>query len=997
MKRIFLFSFLCLALFAVFGFGVVNAEETILGSGACGTNLTWSMSSAGELRISGTGEMEDYLNNGAPWYNLRTEIFSTVIEPGVISIGSYAFSNCSNLTNVSIPSSVIFIGNYAFISCSSLTSVTIPSSVTSIGEGTFFWCSSLTSITIPGSVTSIGDNAFNECSSITSVAISSSVTYIGGGAFYGCSSLTTIAIPSNVIFIGDSAFFGCSKIASVSIAEGVVSIGNRAFSDCINLTNVSIPSSVTWVGNYAFFGCSSLTSATILSSATSIGEGAFFWCRSLTSITFPGSVTYIGDNCFYECSSLTSVALPSGVTYIGGGAFYGCGSLTSIIIPSSVTYIGNSAFSGCAQISAVLYTGTVEEWAKISIGSSNEPLSNASRYYVTPEDYSTITIGSVQNGTVTLSSSFCLIGSTVSVTATPNMGYDFAKFQVDGVDIEGNTFVASHNHVITATFEPKTFTASIGNISYGKVSLSNQLPKYGSIVIVTTTPNIGYELVSIQVDGVDIEGNTFVVSGNHVVTATFAQYGVLLAFGTCGAEVDWGLLDSGQLIIRGSGLMYDYSASNTAPWYSFWTEIKSIEILNGVSSIENYAFDNCRNLTSVTIPSSVTSIGVYAFNNCSSLTSVIIPSSVTYIENYAFFGCSSLTSVTIPSSVTSIREGTFFWCRGLTSITIPSSVTSIGDNAFYECSSLTNVAIPNSVTSIGGGTFYGCSGLESVVIPEGVIAIGGQAFSVCTSLKSFSVHENNPNYRSDKWGVLFTKDVSTLISYPSQRILPYYNVPDETTTIGIGAFNACVNLVNLYIPSSVTNLESSSISNCPGVTICVYMNSPADAYIGINNLTAFYMDNSTLQGIDIYNLPEQTVYPLGQEDFSGLYLVANYGSRQLQLDDYELSYNMNLLGLQTVMVEHSGETTSFEIVLFDTSSEQNLDFGAVTAPEGTLALVAVYDEYGKMIYIDSAIITNSQCKAVISNSNFNKMSKAKLFILDGLNLTPQRQEYRILK
>ena len=89
----------------------------------------------------------------------------------VTSIGSYAFSECSGLTSVTIPNSVKSIGVDAFCHCSGLTSVTIPNSVISIGSWAFEYCSGLTSVTIPNSVTTIGDGAFVCCSGLTSLSI----------------------------------------------------------------------------------------------------------------------------------------------------------------------------------------------------------------------------------------------------------------------------------------------------------------------------------------------------------------------------------------------------------------------------------------------------------------------------------------------------------------------------------------------------------------------------------------------------------------------------------------------------------------------------------------------------------------------------------------------------------------------------------------------------------------------------------------------------------
>ena len=144
---------------------------------------------------------EDYIRDGIIYYLDRSaktatvkgledksatsaEIRSYVAGCKVTGIGGSAFSECSALTSINIPSSVTSIEKSAFRGCSSLTSINIPSSVTSIGGAAFWGCSSLTSINIPSSVTSIEKSAFRGCSSLTSINIPNSVTSIGSEAFY---------------------------------------------------------------------------------------------------------------------------------------------------------------------------------------------------------------------------------------------------------------------------------------------------------------------------------------------------------------------------------------------------------------------------------------------------------------------------------------------------------------------------------------------------------------------------------------------------------------------------------------------------------------------------------------------------------------------------------------------------------------------------------------------------------------------------------------------
>ena len=117
-------------------------------------------------------------------------------------------------------------------------------------------------------------------------------------------------------------------------------------------------------------------------------------------------------------------------------------------------------------------------------------------------------------------------------------------------------------------------------------------------------------------------------------------------------------------------------------------------------------------ITKVILPNSITSIGNYAFQNCELLTSINIPSSVTSIGSSVFWNCTSLTSINIPNGVTSIEQHTFENCTALKSIDIPNDVTSIDIQAFARCDSLEKVEIPNSVTSINIYAFEDCTNLK---------------------------------------------------------------------------------------------------------------------------------------------------------------------------------------------------------------------------------------------------------------------------------------------
>ena len=117
-------------------------------------------------------------------------------------------------------------------------------------------------------------------------------------------------------------------------------------------------------------------------------------------------------------------------------------------------------------------------------------------------------------------------------------------------------------------------------------------------------------------------------------------------------------------------------------------------IPEGTECINSYAFEDCKELTSVVIPKTVTRISWNAFDGCTGLTSIVIPNSVTEIENQAFRGCTGLTGIIIPESVKKIDLSAFEACTGITSIVIPKSVREIGwKSSFFGCKNLTSIVV----------------------------------------------------------------------------------------------------------------------------------------------------------------------------------------------------------------------------------------------------------------------------------------------------------------
>ena len=283
--------------------------------------------------------------------------------------------------------------------------------------------------------------------------------------------------------------------------------------------------------------------------------------------------------------------------------------------------------------------------------------------------------------------------------------------------------------------------------------------------------------------------------------------------GSCGTSVTYSYEESTHtLTISGTGDMTDYSWTDYSPWYDYRK----------------------------------------------SITSIIIGYGVTHIGNHAFYYCTNLASVIIPASVTTIGNEAFDHCYGLTVLSIGSGVTTIGDDAFQACTGLTSVDIPDNVTTIGSRAFLVCSNLETVTIGKGLTSIGSYCFNGCGKLKSITVDSENPAFVSDESGVLFNKDMTTLIKYPTGNSRTSYAIPDGVTSIGDHSFYECA-LTSVTIPASVTSIDDYAFYMCSSLTEVAF----PDAVTSIGNYSFLLCT-----GLTSVNIPT-SVTSIGKYAFSG--------------------------------------------------------------------------------------------------------------------------------
>lgn len=288
------------------------------------------------------------------------------IPDSVVEMGPGVFSGCTQLLSagpVGSGNNIEFgwqdsIPAYAFYDCDALMTVKLPEDITTIGKYAFSFSSSISEVIIPDSVKSIADYAFYKCDGLANISLSKNLELMGEYAFGHCSSLVTINIPSKLKRIEEGSFTGCSSLRSVVLSEGLTYISTWAFENCSSLIYVKIPSTLTAINTMAFDGCTSMTTAGPLGGGYNyeflwkeeIPDSIFGWNENLTKVVIPTGIMCIGSEAFYSCTNLVSVELRPGIKEIERSAFSNCSSLQGIVFPESIETLGSSAFDESTDI-----------------------------------------------------------------------------------------------------------------------------------------------------------------------------------------------------------------------------------------------------------------------------------------------------------------------------------------------------------------------------------------------------------------------------------------------------------------------------------------------------------------------------------------------------------------------------------------------------------------------------------------------------------------------
>lgn len=690
-------------------------------------------------------------------------------------------------------------------------------------------------------VNRIDAEAFKDCTDLISVSIPNTITEIGADAFLGCKIekvyITSLQAWCGITFERKFSKYGGDYCFVEGEKTGPISWGSSSTTVRSNIYN-SNPLSR---GAHLYIDNHEITDLRIPQNIAEIKGGAFADAKYLTSVDIGDNVRVIGDFAFADNISLKSVTIGRNVETIGQGAFCRLVSTKSSAAPDAGATYDAKMNDSIKEV----HIHDIASWLNINFELGSNPLSSKTVLYMNGKKMKNVVI---PNGT-----------NKIKANVFPDFILSSVLLPSSLTSIEDVAFTSKElKYVIVERNEPLPITSSM---------FSN---RQNAVLYVPKGSKAAYEAANYWKDFKEIKELS---KENQQETIAFADAKVK---DICMEEWDFNgdgelskwetamvtslnrVFEKNKEITSFDELRY-FTGLTSITEFEFYecSNLTSVAIPGGVTSIGELAFRECSslasiticegvtaigykqfielaNLISVTIPNSVTSIGAFAFEGCSSLASVSIPNNVTSIGQYAFAYCSSLVSVTIPGSVTKIGIYLFKDCTSLSSVTFCNGVTSTGsDNTFSGCTSLTTVNLPNSLTSIGNQTFSGCTGLTSIIIPGSVTTIKHGAFYGCTGLTSITI----PNSVTTIEGYVFAKCTS----------LTSIIIPNSVTSIGSRVFWGCSNLTSVEFGDGVTSIGGDIFEDCTALTSIVIGDGVTaigkEAFKGFTSLTSVTLGN----------------------------------------------------------------------------------------------------------------------------------------------------------
>ena len=969
-------------------------------------------------------------------------LVSVNIPSGVTSIGEQAFGQCDGLVSVTLPDTLTVVGASAFAWCSALTGIELPESVGTVCEGAFADCPAMEKVIVRNAECVIEGDAENSAfpaqaviyGRIDSTAHVFAETYgrdfeaiIGSDE---CGKNATWSLVDGVLTIsGTGKMYDYSNPANSALAaapwhdladsvhtviieDGITHIGAWAFDACDIDNGVTISDSVTSIGDCAF-RATSLQSVTIPAGVTSIGDGVFGYnyvireiivdernenyivengtlydiekttllcCanRNVESFVVPSTVKKIGTLAFCNCKYMSKITVPEGVQTIGNAAFWDCDAITSIHIPSTVTYVADSAFSMMQKLETITVSASNPYYTVVDNVLYDRNKTTLLRYAPQKTDTSFVVPQSV---TRIDSGAFSDCENLVSVfipESVISIGWDVFENCTALTDVNIPSRITELNSTFAGCSSLENITIPYGVVSIGDTAFLN-CESLTSVVIPDSVVRIDKEAFSgcSSLAEINIPADV-----TFIGDAAFKNCFGLTAF-TVDAGNDFYMSDNGVLYKREPLQLMYYPTLREATEYS---------ILDGVVSIDEYAFDVCLSLQTLNIPASVESIYEETFVEMESLSHINVAAEnetymsdngVLYSKDQTHLVCyprnKEGTSFTVPETVTHIDSVAFAFSP-LTQIIPHDGIVSIGDAAFAYCEALETYAsdvcisppnvdeyIPESppelrvlseeVTEVywGAAAFGFCSALERVVIPEGVKAIQPQTFLYCTSLTSVELPS--------------TLETIDQLAFAFCSALPEFDIPASVTAVAYGAFGMCESMEKVTVNNAQCVIDDYDGMTFPEQAVIYgYADSTAQTYAETydREFVAFEVDCE-----HTWNSGEVITAPTCCEEGSMLYLCTVCGESKTEpiaMDPAAHGENTELRGKTDATATQNGYTgdlycldcekiiTEGEVIPAEIPSSFRLESDGIIDEDGIVKFDVYLDDFVGLtafnLYID---------------------------------------------
>lgn len=706
----------------------------------------------------------------------------TFLAPAVTLSGSGAFYGCSALTEIngaftSIPSNTF--------SATGIGPYTVPDSVESIGANAFSNCPNMTKLTIgKDSKLTMGEFSLTSASKLNVAPNMMGINAAFQGVQVDPAHPALSSDDNGYLYNkeGTRLIMAYSTVQKAVLPDTVEQIGYYAFVDNDNIQELVMPDRLTHIGSYAFYGADHLVKLDFGKGLQEIGEKAFYCnyhtsydteTRVIESLVFPDSLVRIGASAFEGAVwKTTSMQFGSGLQTIGERAFYNCQDVSAIVLPSSMQSIGNYAFYNCRSAKTIDVGGTktIGNYAFMNVKSTPGIVSSLKL---------SANLQSIGNYAFTACGALAEV-NWADATSLEKIGTNAFQYNVSltNLDLSATKLTEIGDYAfenagkVTVVALPDTIV-KVGRSAFS--GAGSELESWTNPIL--AVPDSLNNLSCAAFEGAtNLQGFSVKESNpNFVVDAA----GALLNKETGALEV-WpcGSLTTNYTIPEGTktiGIHAFYGSKN----------LQELTVASSVTSTNGSSISNCPNLERVIFLDSKNGLegGNYMLSENPKLTYVRLPNGMTKLGLRTFENDVSLREIELPGTLTTIGSFLFNGCTGLETVRIGEGVTQITWSMLKNCKEVKHVTIPSSVSYIETDPRY---------LP----------FLGCTSLENITVDGRNRYYK-DIDGVLMTADGSTLIYYPEGKQAAAYQIPEGTVRIASNAFYNNLNLQEVTLPESL--------------------------------------------------------------------------------------------------------------------------------------------------------------------------------------------------